>query len=475
MAKNIIGRKQEIKIFESIIHSKQAEFVAVYGRRRVGKTFLIKEYFHHKFDFYLTGTASQDTAYQLGNFHDALSTYSSTHYDHPPATWQEAFQRLRAHCEQIEANRKTIIFLDELPWLDTKRSDFVAGLEYFWNSWASAQNNLILIGCGSAASWMINELINNTGGLHNRVTRPIKLLPFTLSETESLLQADHHVLDRYQMLQIYMATGGIPYYLKLLEPYKSAAQNINDLCFGPTAPLRSEFNKLFKSLFSKSSTHQIIVETLSRKSSGMTRQEIVIKGKLKTGGSLTKTMEELEESGFIQVVQPLLNKKRQTIYRLSDFYSLFYLRFIKESNPSDDNFWTNMIDSPAVRAWQGYAFEQVCIQHIPQIKKALGISGIQSTAASWKSKGTKKGAQIDMVIDRRDQVINICEMKYAIAPYRITKTYADTLRNKVGVFKTETKTRKALHLTMLTTFGVERNQYYHTAQQHLDMAILFDQ
>jgi len=471
----IIGRDREIYEIESILASPKAEFLAVYGRRRVGKTYLIKEYFNHQFDYYLTGTANQDTAYQLNNFHEVLKLHDSkTIYDNPPIDWQEAFYRLRDYCTRLPTDRKTVLFFDELPWLDTPKSDFLSGLEYFWNSYASTNYNIVLIGCGSAASWMINELINNKGGLHNRVTHRIQLLPFHLHETELMLQAHNHVLSRYQILQIYMVTGGIPYYLQHLDSSKSAVQNINDLCFRSTSFLRSEFRQLFKSLFKKAEVHEAIISALSTKTSGLTRKEILEITKLSNGGRITRILSELMESGFIQDVQPISNKSRQTIYRLSDFYSLFYLKFIQSSNPMDDNIWINMIDSPTVRAWQGYAFEQVCMYHLPQIKKSLGISGIQSRSASWKSNDSTKGAQIDLVIDRRDQVINICEMKYSINPYTITKDYDAKLRDKIGVFKSATKTRKALHLTMITTFGLAENKYFHTAQQNLTMEVLFE-
>ncbi len=474
VSNNIIGRASEVKVLNKMLKSKKAEFVVIYGRRRVGKTYLIKEYFDNQFDFYMTGVANADMAYQLQHFHESMRDSGEQGEHTIPSSWQEAFLRLRHFCSELPKNRKTLIFIDELPWLDTPKSNFLWSLEYFWNSWASTQKNILLIGCGSSASWMINKLINNTGGLHNRVTRRIKLNPFNLHETEQLLIADGHQLDRYQILQLYMVTGGIPYYLSYLNVGYSAAQNINMMCFPKRAFFRSEFYLLFRSLFYKADIHQSIVEVLAKKKQGLTRTEIMKNSHLTNGGRITRVLDELEESGFIRRYTPFGKKSRNTIYRLSDYYSSFYLRFIKDSNPYDDKVWLQAMDNPSIRAWQGYAFEQICMDHIPQIKQSLGIDGVHTTSASWRSVYSDPGAQVDLLIDRRDHVINLCEIKYSINPYRITKSYDANLRNKIGAFQNETKTNKAIFLTMITTFGVQENKYYHTVQNHITMDALFE-
>ena len=308
--------------------------------------------------------------------------------------------------KSIEENRKKIIFLDELPWLDTPRSDFLMALEHFWNSWATNRKDILLITCGSAASWMINHLINNHGGLHNRVTERIRIEPFNLQETELMLQAKNHVLDRYQILQLYMVMGGIPFYLDAISPDKSAAQNIEELCFRKGALLVTEFQNLFSSLFKNAEQSKQIVTALSSKTNGMTRKELIKTTGLKTGGIFTRRLEELEESGFITRYHPFNKKVQNTLYRLSDFYSLFYLKFIKNNTNFNEGVWMNAIDHPTQRSWAGFAYEQVCLAHIAQIKKALGISGVVTNSLSWKSNLSENGAQVDLVIDRRDQVIN---------------------------------------------------------------------
>lgn len=471
----IIGRKKELDLLNQLKDSKSSTFVAVYGRRRIGKTFLIRRAFDNKFDFYLTGMSNVNLSLQLANFHAALVKYDIGANERAPASnWFTAFQQLSVLLESSKRKKKTV-FLDELPWLDTAQSDFVPALEHFWNSWASERNDVILVVCGSAAGWMINKLINNKGGLHNRVTHRIRLEPFTLKECEDFLKYRTAIFDRYQIVQLYMVMGGIPFYLEQVDVKQSAAQNINRLCFEKDGMLRTEFDNLYRSLFDNAEKHIAVIETLSKKAKGLTRGELIRGAKLPTGGSVTRILKELEESDFIRKYVSYGKKERNSLYQLTDFYSLFYLKFIKMASILDENSWINGLDSPEQRSWSGYAFEQVCLAHTKEIKQALGISGVQTTTSSWISTGASTGAQIDMVIDRRDQVINICEMKFSINNFTIDKKYAEELRNKIGIFREETKTRKAIFLTMITTFGLNKNNYSDSlVQNSLKMDILFE-
>ncbi len=473
--KNIIGRKREINLLNKAYKSGQSEFVVVYGRRRVGKTFLIREHFNHKFDFYLTGLANGSTEKQLVSFNSALITQTNSDNNTDPESWFEAFQRLIKELERKDSKQKKVVFLDEMPWLDTPRSDFIMALEHFWNSWASSRKDILLIACGSAASWMINKLINNHGGLHNRVTQRIKMYPFTLGEVKLMLRANNVILDHYQILQLYMVMGGIPFYIQAIEPGKSAPQIIEELCFRKDALLAIEFPNLFKSLFKNAQNHEKIVYALASKTKGMTRKEIIATTKLPSGGSITKILNELEESGFITGYHQYQQKTKDTYYRLSDFYSAFYLKFIEKNRTYAPGTWINRIDHPAQRAWSGFAFEQVVLVHQQQVRKALAIGGVYAVDASWKSKKSNPGAQIDLLIDRRDQVVNLCELKYSLDPFTITKAYADNLRNKIGVFRAETKTRKSLFLTMITTFGLVQNEHaLSLVQSSITMDALFE-
>ena len=467
---HLIGRQKEIKKLQRYVASKKSEFVAIYGRRRVGKTYLVREVFEGQFAFQMTGLNNVNMKDQLSQFHAALVQHSPQDTAIKPAkTWLNAFLQLIELLESKKTIGKKIIFLDELPWLDTHKSKFLSAVEYFWNSWASARRDILLIVCGSAASWMIKNLLNNKGGLHNRTTARIKLEPFSLAETEAFLRYKNIFFDKYQIILLYMVLGGIPYYLDNVEPGLSAMQNINALCFERNAILRSEYDNLYASLFKRAERHKAVVEALAKKKKGLTRSEITTMTKLSNGGGLTRILSELEESTFIRHYQPFGKTERDALYQLIDPYSLFYLNFIRNSSPDDEHFWVNIHDTPTYKAWNGYAFEMVCLHHIPQIKKALGISGIQTSVASWYN----EAAQIDLLIDRKDQVINLCEMKFSIHPYVITKKYADNLRNKIGTFKAATNTQKTVFLTLITTYGLVQNQYAYLAQNKLSMEALF--
>jgi len=454
----LIGRKKELSILRSLATSNKSEFIAVYGRRRVGKTFLVRHAFSEDFTFQVTALSNAKLSQQLTNFNIALQKVYPVAENSVAGNWIDAFQQLAGYVERVNKKRK-IIFFDELPWFDTQGSGFIQALEHLWNSWASARTDIVLIVCGSAASWMINKLINNRGGLYNRVTKKIKLTPFTLHECELFLQSKNSVLDRYQIVQLYMVFGGIPFYWDEVVPGRSAMQNINDICFSENGLLRDEYPNLFRSLFKNYGKHEDIINTLGKKASGLTREEIIIASGLPNAGSSTRLLQELEESGFIRKYSPFGKKQRNSLYQLVDPYSLFYMKFIKSVSRVDQGNWLTYIDSPKYRAWSGYAFEQTALYHLAHIKNALGISGVQTSVSSWRSISEGTGAQIDLVIDRRDQVINLCEMKFSLNPYSIDRKYAMELHNKIRVFKQETRTRKSVFLTMITIFGINTNKY----------------
>lgn len=470
----IIGRQEELAALARLKQAGTSAFVAVYGRRRVGKTFLVRKAFDNQFDFYLTGMANANTAHQLVNFNIAIKKYDpSSELQSPAGNWQEAFQQLTSLLERSRSKKKTV-FLDELPWLDTAQSGFIPALEHFWNAWASARKDIILIVCGSAAAWMINKLINAKGGLHNRITHRIRLHPFTLQECEEFFKARSAGFDRYQIVLLYMVMGGIPFYLEQVDSSRSADQNIDTLCFSQDGMLRREFDNLYHALFQNAGRHISIIEALSSKGRGLTRDELLAASGMPNGGGTTRILRELEESHFIRRYVSYGNKEKLSLYQLADPYSLFYLKWIKNSATPDQHNWIKQLDSPKKRAWSGYAFEQVCLGHIEQIKKALGISGIETTTSSWVSHDKKKGAQVDLVIDRRDRVINLCEMKFSIHPFVITKAYAEELATRIQLFKEQTGTNKAIYLTMVTTFGLVSNSYASSmVQNNLDMNVLF--
>ena len=458
----LIGRKEEQEILKTALASSEAEFIAIYGRRRVGKTYLIRRAFEKHLIFEFSGVHNAGLKEQLTNFSNVLNE----HLKMPvapavPQNWTQAFQMLKNYAEPLLKKRKCVIFLDEFPWLSSNRSGFLPAFVYFWNSWGTKQDNLVMAICGSAASWMIKKVVRNKGGLHNRLTRKIRLLPFTLKETSDYLKSNNVNLDQYQIMEIYMVMGGIPQYLKEIQPGKSAAQNIDKICFTKDGGLQGEFKNLYQSLFEEADKHIDIVRTLAGKPSGLTRKEIISTCKLPDGGSTTQLIEELAESGFITAHIPFEKTVRDSIYKLSDEFSRFHLKFMENTRATGAGTWIKLSAAPSWRSWSGTAFESVCLKHTPEIKKALGISGVYTEESAWRYVPGKNqpGAQIDLLIDRRDQCINICETKFSTSEFTIDKTYATELERKLTVFKQKTKTLKTLFLVMITTFGTKTNGY----------------
>lgn len=458
----IIGRTDEIAILQQLLQSKEPELLAIYGRRRVGKTYLIKTYYKQHLAFSCSGQYLGKTTEQLINFAEQLKLFfPNEKFILPPTNWQKAFQQLRECINGISHKKKKVIFFDEVPWLDSHKSGFLSSFTYFWNMYASQRSDLVVVICGSAASWVIEKVINNKGGLHNRVTQRIRLLPFTLQETEHYLTHKNIELDRYQLLQLYMVMGGIPMYLNSIERGKSAAQNIDKICFSKDGVLANEFNNLYAALFNTPEKHVKVIEALARKNKGLTRSELLKVGKLFTGGGTTTVLNELIESGFIDKIYPFEKIEKNALYRLTDEFSLFYFRFMKNTKPGKEPQWITIINSTVHGSWGGYAFENICLKHTPELKKALQIAGMQSSAYSWQHSGNTavNGAQIDLLIDRADQCINICEIKFSSTEFIITKAYTEQLRKKLAVFTATTKTRKTLFLTMISTYGITKNVY----------------
>jgi predicted AAA+ superfamily ATPase len=461
----VLGRSKEKALFQELLNNESASFVAIYGRRRIGKTFLIKNYFQ-TFDFYHSGVSHVNTKQQLTLFHQSLCNYGKSEFA-KPKNWFEAFDCLK-QIIQKSRKRKKIVFLDETPWLHTPKSSFLAALEYFWNHWASERRDLIFIICGSSSTWIINKIINNKAGLHNRITHKIHLKPFTLSETEQFLSKKGIHWNKYQLVKSYMVFGGIPYYLEQLKKGKSIDQNIDELLFDENSVLYHEFQNLYASLFTHHEAYVEIIKALAIKNKGLTRSEIVPLVSIQSGGSLTTILEELELSGFIRKYYAVNKKQRDALYQLMDAYSLFYMNFLNHKN-LQKNQWIQLLGTPKTTSWSGYAFEMVCLWHIDRIKKVMGIEGIQTDVFAW----TSKNAQIDLILDRKDQLINLFEIKFSEALFTIQSKYMLELLNKMEAFKQQTKTRKAVTLAMITTYGISENEHNGMIQNQLTLDDLF--
>lgn len=481
MEQKLVGRHLELAALSEYFNSNKSEFIAVYGRRRVGKTFLIRKAANDSFAFFMTGVHGVSKSEQLVNFSIALQKYTKSSALTIFKNWILAFHALAQYLEKLPEGKK-IIFIDELPWMDTAKSGFIPALENFWNSWAVLRDDIKLVVCGSATSWMINNLIRNRGGLHNRLTHHLVVKPFTLGECEEYFKVYNFDYSRKQIAECYMVMGGIPYYLSMMDKSISLAQNIDHLFFADNAELKDEFNDLYRALFKKSNDHIAVVTALATKGIGMTRQDLVKAAHITDNGAFSTVLEELEQCGFIRLYEPFntsnrtstdVRQKRNSLFQLVDFYTLFYFRFIKFNKYQDPNFWSSSQNSPVYRTWVGLSFELLCLNHIDKIKQALGISGVQTLVCSWRSSKAEKGTQIDLLIDRKDETINICEMKFYTGAFEITKEYEEKLQEKVRIFAEETDTQKSLLLTLITSFGIKQNKHSDIVQKQITMEELF--
>lgn len=454
----IIGRQQEIESLERYIGSGQSEFIAVYGRRRVGKTFLIRNLFSDKFAFAATGILEGDPSEQRESFMASLRDYGCK--DCVFADWMEAFSKLRALLEAKDKKQPLVVFIDELPCFDTQRSKFVHALGYFWNNWAAWQGNVKLIVCGSATSWMTRNLLDSKGGLHNRLTQTLWLKQFCLAETEEYLKNSGFKWTRDSIAQCYMILGGIPYYLSLLDNRMSLPQNIDRLFFASDGKLRDEFRRLYGSLFKNPESYLKVIDLLATNHQGLTRKELA--HKIDLGGRLSEVLDDLQQCGFITRMAVRAQrggiKATDGIYHLTDFYTRFYYDFCR-GKTSDEQYWTHKLATPKANTWLGLAYERLCMAHIQQIKVALGISGLHTEYYSWRSKEHQPAAQVDIIIERSDNMVNLCEIKYSAGQYIMDKAEYEKIQNRQMAFMEETKCKQGIFLTLITTSAPKQNEY----------------
>lgn len=468
----LIGRKEEKVILERLYRSKKAEFLAIYGRRRIGKTFLVYNFFKDLGVYFeITGSKDATKQEQIADFHREFIALFRSEANYPlPKNWSDAFHQLHQALKEINSSQKIILFFDELPWLASPKSGFLRALEYFWNRHFSRMPNVLLIICGSAAAWMIKKVINNKGGLHGRLSAEIRLQPFSLTETEEFFKSKEINLTRKQIIEVYMATGGVAKYLSQVERGKSSSQIINSLCFMPQAPLLREFHKLYDSLFNDAQKHVKIVRELANKRHGMTQQELFRATEMPPGGRSVEILDELEESGFIISTQEFGKEVRERKYRLIDEYTLFYLTWIDDIKQNvlqgtEKDYWGKIQQSPTWHSWAGYAFENICLKHIVKIKEALEIGGVSSRQWHWQRRGSKnsdtdEGAEIDLVLDRADQCINLCEMKFYNNIYTLKKHDVEVINKKKRIFLEDTGSRKAIFVTLITSYGAKETDHY---------------
>lgn len=464
----LIGRSVEVQKLTEYHNSNRSEFIAVYGRRRVGKTFLVTAVFNNKYAFEVTGIIGGTRKEEMDSFYSALMSYG--YKGTRPENWMQMFEALKALLATNTSKRK-VLFIDELPCFDTPKSGFVKALDYFWNSWASKRDDILMIVCGSATSWIVKNIIDNHGGLHNRITHKLYLKPFTLKEVSEYLKSRGSKWKPLSVLQSYMILGGIPYYLSLLDVTQSLHENIDRLFFAENAELKREYDRLYKSLFSNPEKYMDIVKVLSDHKQGLTRKEIAEAVGVESNGHLTNILGDLEKCGFIRYYN-FSDRVSCGIYQLVDFYSLFYHSFGKKRT-TDIHYWSHLINTPKQNSWFGLAYEKVCMAHIQQILYALHLDKIHTEYYSWRSKNSERRSQIDLIIDRADNIQNICEIKYSQNEYALNKTEYQKIIDRCENFSIGTQSKKGIHVTMITTFGLTKNTYSDVAQSEVTMNDLF--
>ncbi len=461
----MIGRLQEVKELNRLYLRNKAELVAIYGRRRVGKTYLVDETFAGRITFRHAGLSPADEdskgllKLQLNHFYNSLILHGMEKCE-KPSSWLDAFLLLEQYLQNKDDGSRQVVFLDELPWMDTPKSGFIRAFEAFWNTWACHRKNLMVIVCGSANSWIQDKLLNNHGGLYNRVTYEIKLAPFNLKECEAFYKSNNINFSRYDIAQSYMILGGIPYYMGYVTPGMSLAQNVDKLFFRKNAVLKDEYNRLFASVFVNPEAVKKIVELLCIRNAGFTRKEITEKLRITDGGRLSKNLNALIASDFIIKYVPFGYGKREEHYKLVDPFCMFYLHFILDGKKVSEMFWQQNVASASLSSWRGFAFENVCFNHIAQIKRALGISGVVTETSAWsKKEDDTDGTQIDLLISRNDNVINMCEIKYYSGEFKVNKDYYAKILKRQTLLMEKVSPKIAIHSTLITTFGLIQNEH----------------
>ncbi|MDR0831873.1 MAG: ATP-binding protein [Bacillales bacterium] len=469
----LIGRKREVKLLKTSFESNKSEFVIVYGRRRVGKTFLIKETFNDKMFFRFTGMKNDEgksnndilLRFMLDNFCDKLNVSNKTGINN----WLNAFNLLKTKITNCKDKAKKVIFIDELPWMDIEGSMLVSAIDDFWNDFCNYRNDILLIICGSSASWITKKIFTNRTGLHNRHTLKLYIEPFTLKETEDFLIAKGLNYSRYQVVETYMVLGGIPYYLDLFDKNMSLSQNIDNLLFSNTALLKNEYTDLFSSLFKDSTLYVKVIELLVKCKIGMDKNRIAKELGVGNNGYLGDVLETLENCSFVRKYYIYPNKQRNAIYQIIDNYVIFYLNYLK-NKPLFIEYYTKNYEKPQLNSWRGFAFERVCLLNIKSIIEYMRIGGIGYSVSAFNF----QTSQIDLVLDRSDGIINLFEIKFSISPYMIDKEYHQKLLNKYSDFKENNKKKsKTIKLVFLTTFGLVNNEYSSIVSSSFDMNCLF--
>ena len=446
-AGNIIGRKDEEEHLLWRLSHDEGQFIAVYGRRGTGKTFFVEELLGERIDLTVTGIPGGSRKDELHNFSRELSARSGQKFPFT-RSWMDAFRQLRSFIETRKEQESIIVFLDELQWMDTPKSRFLTMLGHFWNSYGNWVRNFRLIIASSDPGWMIQKVFGDPGELYGRIVCRLWLRPFTLRETEELLQRRGFHLDRRETLLAHMLTGGVPYFLTMLDPKESLAENTERLFFSPDAPLCAECESVLSSLsaVSEGSPGRRILELLAQNDRGLRIEEITKALKPEPEDIIQDALQGLEESGLTRVYGSFRKRKHGAVHCLSDSSLLFCLRFVRGCAGTPPR---SRSDAGERRTWMNAAFAISCLRHMNEIREAAGISRILVSICVWQPEGRPV-----LVFDRGDRAVSICEIEYSESPLSAAECLPH-LQRLMEQFRAETRTKKALKPVMIAPYGID--------------------
>lgn len=460
----MVGRVQERRCLDRCDGSDKSELVCVYGRRRVGKTFLVEQTLGPFFAFHVVGSKDAATSSQLREFGLELTDRGDPN-PNPPADWREAFNRLYKVITAPDAPRsphgKAVVFIDEFPWFAKQRSDFLSAFSTFWNRRSTTGQKLLVVICGSATSWVIEHVLESAGDMAARVTESIFLKPFALAETKEYFDSRGFGWDERSLIETQMVFGGLPYFFSLMSPHQSLAQSIDRLCLRPRAQLRDETMILLESTMRRSRLYVELFALLAQHRYGVPKAEAMRLLGHSTNQFIKATAEAVK-CGYVHEYKNLSKPQNPKYLMLVDPFILFHYRLIEPAHGDSPRSWADFVaDQERYTAWRGNAFEIVCLQHVRQLKSALGIGGVLTKEYPWASARKAGGAQVDLVIERADRIVNLCEMKFTDAPYELTSAVEQELVRKREVFREETGTRLALKTVLVSAQGTAG---YHDSQ-----------
>jgi AAA+ ATPase superfamily predicted ATPase len=448
--KQFIGRKVEIAQLTALIDLPRPSIAVIYGRRRVGKSELIRHVTQGKNVLSFEGLEGQPKHKQIKNFLFQLSAQSNIR-EKNISDWPDALILLRT----LTQDGQWIIILDEFQWMANYQNELVSVIKMIWEKYLSQNPDLTLILCGSIASFMKSKVLKSSA-LYGRTDYELNLHELNLSEISEFFpgKGSDEVIDTA------MLVGGIPKYLELISEYPSLYDALEPLAFSQDGFFKTEYDRLFASHFGKKPIFMKIIQTLATNPYGLTTGKLAKEMQVASGGTLCHQLDDLESAGFLHSIIPFDKPEGSKLrkYILMDAYVRFYHSIIrgsmKETTPPNTQFHAIM-SSPRYAAWAGMAFEFLCMRHHKEISRILGFHGIPYTAGPFFQRKTldTPGVQIDLLFERSDKILVLCEMKYLLAS--VPGDIIDQVNRKVSALQEKYPGRTILKVLLTKTGSTE--------------------